>query len=90
MQEALDLEAKKIAQICQISEQSLCKISRVCVNRILREIRILIAKECEKVSKMSGEIEVDESYFGAKRVRGKRGRGAGRKTPVFLLRATHS
>ena len=38
---------------------------------------------------MSGEIEVDESYFGAKRVRGKRGRGAGKKTSVFLLRATH-
>ena len=32
---------------------------------------------------MSGEIEVDESYFGARRVRGKRGRGAGKKTPVF-------
>ena len=43
----------------------------------------MIAKECEKISKMSGEIEVDESYFGAKRVRGKRGRGAGKKTPVF-------
>ena len=32
---------------------------------------------------MSGEIEVDESYFGARRVRVKRGRGAGKKTPVF-------
>ncbi len=31
----------------------------------------------------AGEVEVDESYFGASRVRGKRGRGAGRKTPVF-------
>ena len=31
---------------------------------------------------MQGEIEIDESYFGAKRVRGKRGRGAN-KTPVF-------
>ena len=30
---------------------------------------------------MSGEIEVDESYFGG--VRGKRGRGAGKKTSVF-------
>ena len=29
------------------------------------------------------QIEVDESYFGPRRVRGKRGRGAGRKTPVF-------
>ena len=35
---------------------------------------------------MQGEIEVDESYFGAKRVRGKRGRVAGKKTSVFLLR----
>ena len=30
------------------------------------------------------EIEVDESYFGAKRVRGKRGRGA--KTKVFGMK----
>ena len=33
--------------------------------------------------KLSGEIEIDESYFGAKRVRGKRGRGTLCKTPVF-------
>ena len=31
----------------------------------------------------AAEVEVDEGYFGASRVRGKRGRGAGRKTPVF-------
>ena len=42
---------------------------------------------------MKGEIEIDESnlliyILGAKRVRGKRGRGAGKKTPVFLLRLT--
>ena len=30
-----------------------------------------------------GEIEIDESYFGVKRVRGKRGRGANGKVPVF-------
>ena len=35
---------------------------------------------------MSGEIEVDESYFGAKRVRGKCGCGTDKKTPMFLLR----
>ncbi len=33
---------------------------------------------------MSGEIEVDESYFGGRR-KGKRGRGAGGKVPVFGL-----
>ena len=32
---------------------------------------------------IQGEIEVDESYFGARRVRGRRGRGAFGKTPVF-------
>ena len=34
---------------------------------------------------MSREIEVDESYFGAKCVGGNRGRGAGRKTPMFVI-----
>ena len=34
-------------------------------------------------SQLTGEIEVDESYFGAKRSRGKRGRGAFGKTAVF-------
>ena len=33
----------------------------------------------------AGEVEIDESYFGARRVRGKRGRGAGGKTPVIGL-----
>ena len=32
-----------------------------------------------------GEFELDESYFGARRIRGKRGRGAAGKTPVFGL-----
>ena len=38
-----------------------------------------------ETNKESGVFEVDESYFGAKRVRGKRGRGAAGKTPVFGL-----
>jgi len=33
---------------------------------------------------LAGEIEVDESYLGGVR-KGKRGRGAGRKVPVFGL-----
>jgi len=35
--------------------------------------------------RINGEIEVDESYFGARRVRGKRGRGALGKVPVIGL-----
>lgn len=33
----------------------------------------------------NGEFECNESYFSARRVRGKRGRGAAGKTPVFGL-----
>ncbi|MEI6345388.1 MAG: hypothetical protein WCP41_08540 [Verrucomicrobiota bacterium] len=33
----------------------------------------------------AGDIEVDESYFGARRVRGKRGRGSGGKAIGALL-----
>ena len=40
--------------------------------------------EQEADTVFSGEIEVDESYFGGKR-KGKRGRGAARKVPVFGL-----
>ena len=40
-------------------------------------------QECEKISKVSGEIEIDESYFQAKRIRDKRGRGAGNKNLYF-------
>ena len=36
-----------------------------------------------RASPFGGTIEVDESYFGARRVRGKRGRGASGKTIVF-------
>lgn len=35
------------------------------------------------MSPFRGEVEVDESYFGPRRVRDKRGRGAGEKTIVF-------
>lgn len=46
-------------------------------------IRTKIAEFSEQESPLKGEIEIDESYFGARRKRGKRGRGAYGKTPVF-------
>ena len=39
----------------------------------------------EEARPFAGEVEIDESYFGPRRVRGKRGRGAGGKTPVIGL-----
>ena len=56
------------------------------VNTIFLKIRRRRAQDCERHSPLSaGEVEVDESYFGARRVRGKRGRGASGKTIVFGL-----
>lgn len=77
----MDFDAVRIAK--------LTGISRVSVNNYLMGIRRVIAAECEASARANigtnGEVEVDESYFGPKRVRGKRGRGAGHKTIVFGL-----
>ena len=72
---SLDLDASKVA--------SLTGLNRNTINRYLTLVRQRIAELCEQESPFQGEVEVDESYFGAKRVRGKRGRGASGKTPVF-------
>ena len=72
---ALDMDAQTIAL--------LTKLNRNTVNRYLYLIRKRIAELCEQASPFQGEIEVDESYFGAKRIKRKRGRGAGGKTSVF-------
>src|SRR5687768_3663506 len=72
---ALDLTASKTAE--------LVKMTRASVSHIFVKMRVEIAQECERASPFGGTVEVDESYFGARRVRGKRGRGASGKTIVF-------
>jgi hypothetical protein len=54
-------------------------------NDLFQRLRQRLAAECAKVSPFKGELEADESYFGARRVRGRRGRGAAGKTIVFGL-----
>jgi hypothetical protein len=61
----------------------LTDLNRNTVNRYLLLIRKRIAEHCEQSSLFSGEIEVDEFYFGDGRVKGKCGRGAYNKTPAF-------
>ncbi|HYE75277.1 MAG TPA: IS1595 family transposase [Blastocatellia bacterium] len=72
---ALDLTAIQIAELVHLNRNT--------VNRYLRLIRQSVALYCERESPFSGDVELDESYFGARRVRGKRGRGARGKTIVF-------
>ena len=75
---ALDIEATKIAELTGLSRKT--------INRILYKIRIRIAAYCQQQSPFDvGEVEIDESYFGARRVRGIRGRGAKGKHIVFGL-----
>ena len=47
-----------------------------------RKLREVIAQKVEDLSPVTGEVELDESYFGSHK-RGKRGRGAPGKVPVF-------
>jgi transposase len=72
---ALDLTATQIAVLTNLNRNT--------VNRYLIFIRQSIACFCEHQSPFSGEIELDESYFGSRYVKGKRGRGALGKTIVF-------
>jgi len=72
---SMDIDATKIAQLTGLNRNT--------VNRYLKLFRERIVILCNQSSPFTGEIEVDESYFGAKRVKGKRGRGAYGKTPVF-------
>ncbi|MEP6741687.1 MAG: IS1595 family transposase [bacterium] len=73
---AMDFTASDVAQLTGLTRKT--------VTMIFLRIRERIAAECERASPYSDcEVEVDESYFGARRVRGKRGRGASGKTIVF-------
>ena len=73
---SLDIEAKKTAELTGISRQT--------INKFYAMFRERIAELCESESPLeNGEVELDESYFGAWRVRGIRGRGAKGKISVF-------
>lgn len=58
-------------------------VSRKTVRKYYEKLRKRIFKWLQENDQFSGEVEVDESYFGPKRVRGKRGRGAGKKKLVL-------
>ena len=70
-----DLDTYLSAEISGISRQS--------ISVIFQKLRKRIVVWLENEQKFSGEVEVDESYFGPRRVRGKRGRGAGQKVLVL-------
>ena len=72
---SLDITATKTSE--------LTGLSRPTANRIYKKLRERIVDICNHEFPLSGEVEVDESYFGARRIKGRRGRGAYGKTIVF-------
>ena len=64
----------------------LCGVNRKTSSYFFLRLREIIALELELESEamFGGEIEVDESYFGGRR-KGRYGRSAGGKIPVFGL-----
>jgi len=52
------------------------------VHKLFMVIRVKIYKKSSEDNLLKGEVEADESYFGGKK-KGKRGRGAKSKIPVF-------
>jgi transposase len=74
-----DLTATKIAELTSLNRNT--------INAILSRMRDRTALMAERESCFqSGEVEIDESYFGARRAKGKRGRGAAGKTIVFGMK----
>lgn len=70
----LDMEAKKTAEFTGLNQNT--------VNNIYNKLRERIAGLCGLESPFTnGEVELDESCFGARRVRGIRGRGPKVKSP---------
>jgi transposase len=71
----LELSARKIASQIGLSYPTVLKAVT-----LIRLAIVAHSREAEEL--LAGEIELDEAYFGGKR-KGKRGRGAFNKVPVF-------
>lgn len=64
------------ADAAALSAASPTGLNRDTANRHHGMLRARIAEICEADSPFDGEVEADESHFGARRARGARGRGA--------------
>ena len=74
---ALDLTASDAARLTGLCVRA--------VSAVYRHLRCRLQSLCPVPAELDGAVELDESSFGPRRVRGKRGRGAGGKTIVFGL-----
>ncbi len=77
---ALDLNASQTAKLVSLNRNT--------VNRYYTFLRFLMISQAireREEERITNGVEIDESYFGPRRQRGKRGRGATRKIVVLGL-----
>ena len=72
---ALDLTASQSTEFTNLNIKT--------INLLHGKFRERIKDLTNEISPIKGEYEADESYFGPRRVRGKQGRGASKKTIDF-------
>ena len=75
-----DIPASKAALIINVNRKTADRYYG-----IFRGVILEAAKKERELIKLADGIEIDESYFGPKRIRGKRGRGASKKIIVLGL-----
>ena len=73
----LNLTASDAARLTGLSVRA--------VNDVYLRLRRRLHRFCPVPVELSRALELNESYFGPRRVRGKRGRGVGSKIVVFGL-----
>ena len=76
---ANDLPALTAAKMCGVNKNTTHRLYG------LLRLRVVALAESEAQPFVGGIVEIDESYFGPRRVRGRRGRGAAKKIPVIGL-----
>ena len=79
-----------MANLTTVQVAMLTGLNRDTVNPLLGLLRGRMAEECEAASPFGGEVEVDESYFGPRRVGGRRGRGVEVRTVTLFLWSTET
>ena len=72
---ALDITADRAAQLTGLNHKTAAALYRL--------LRLRMAELGRADCPLHGQVEIDESYFGPARQRGRPGRGAARKVPVF-------
>jgi transposase len=76
---AHDLPALTAAKMCGVNKNTTHRLYG------LLRARVVAPAAAEAQPFVGGIVEIDESYFGPRRVRGRRGRGAAKKIPVIGL-----